>query len=159
MLSAEQQKTIENSLWVVNTALKRLGLQGNADLKQDGLAYMCKCIERFDPTRNIKWTTYAYKNVFLYLKRLNARQCELKTMQVRVKNIELIQQDFGADCLYDDFLDSVKEVCTEQELLIIRLRIYGYNGKEIAKQLNIKPKALNGIIHNIKTKIGSILNE
>ena len=74
MLSAEQQKIIEESLWVVNDVLKDLGLQGNEDLRQEANLYLCRCLERFNPSYNTKWTTYAYKNILMFVKLLNRRQ-------------------------------------------------------------------------------------
>ena len=37
MLSDEQRETIENSLWVVNTALKNQGLSSDEDLRQSAI--------------------------------------------------------------------------------------------------------------------------
>ena len=44
MLTKEQQHTIENSIWVVNTALQKQGLSSDEDLRQSAILYMCKCI-------------------------------------------------------------------------------------------------------------------
>ena len=48
-LTAIQQKEIEDSVWVVNTALKRQGLSCNEDLRQSAILYMCECLLRYDP--------------------------------------------------------------------------------------------------------------
>ena len=40
MLTKEQQNIIENSIWVVNTALKKQGLQKDSDLRQNEILYL-----------------------------------------------------------------------------------------------------------------------
>ena len=78
-LTAIQQKEIEDSEWVVNTALKRQGLSCNEDLRQSAILYMCECLLRYDPTKGIKWTTFAYKNVYLFIKRTYKKENKRKS--------------------------------------------------------------------------------
>lgn len=41
------------------------------DLKQEAALWLCKCAQRFDPARGVKWSTYAYRSVYLRIKRLH----------------------------------------------------------------------------------------
>ena len=66
-LTNEQQKQIENSLWVVNTVLKKQGIDYNEDMRQSAIMYMCECLLRYDPDKGVKWTTYAYKNFIVVI--------------------------------------------------------------------------------------------
>ena len=66
----------------INTALKKQGLQENEDLRQSAILYMCKCLERFDPTKNIKWTTFAYKNIYLYIKREHNKEAAKQALLI-----------------------------------------------------------------------------
>ena len=70
-LTDEQRKRVEQSAWIVNSVLKEQQLSYDEDLRQEGLLWLCKCAQRFDPTRGVKWSTYAYGSVFLRVKRLH----------------------------------------------------------------------------------------
>src|SRR5574344_1642765 len=108
MLTAEQQNIIENSIWVVNTALKRQGLTYNKDLRQSAIVYMCECLTRFDPSRNIKWTTYAYKNVYLFIKRTHKKECLKCNMEI---GDDVVNIDTTADPVeYDENILLVQNI-------------------------------------------------
>ena len=68
MLTEEQQKLVEDSLWVVELALKRLSLLNNNDLRQQARLYLCKLVSRFDASKGVKWSTYAYKSIYFHIK-------------------------------------------------------------------------------------------
>lgn len=154
-LTLEQQMEIEDSLWVVNSALKRQGQSKNEDLRQSAILYMCSCRLRFNPSLNVKWTTYAYRNVYLFIKRTLLKE---KTKQSFIINsdyndisnlipcddkIELIDAD-------DDYL---KKLCSKEEKVIIELKKQGFNGKEIAKRLGCSTSKINCCLHRVREKI------
>ena len=165
MLSLEQQSIIENSLWVVNTALKKQGLQKDEDLRQSAILYMCECLERFDNSKNVAWTTFAYKNVYLYIKRTANKQ--------KVKNAAII----GCDIFdvpeavatplkenleketNDDLVNKIKSKCTKDEIKVIELKLQGYKGFEISKIMGWSTRKTNIFIKSIKEKAARVKNE
>lgn len=136
MLSAEQQKAIEDSLWVVNTVLKELGLQNNEDLRQEANLYLCKRIGNFDPARKTKWTTYAYKITTRYVKTIERRQSEkarhyldFSSFADNTDDLVVAQQSMVAvpsHCL-------ILKDCTDEEKRIIQLKLKGYKNYEIGQ--------------------------
>lgn len=162
MLSEKQQKTIENSIWVVNTALKRQGLQSNEDLRQSAILYMCKCLERFDPNKNIKWTTYAYKNVFLFIRRTHNK--EVKKMSVIVSDDifnlrEPLKQPLEETEAINQSkyrLDEVKAICSAEERLIIDFKLKGLTAYEISTIIKCSTSRINSCMQSIKEKARSI---
>lgn len=157
MLNDEQRQMVESSIWVVNTALKKQGLECDKDLKQDALLCMCQCAERFDASKGIKWTTYAYKNVYLYIKRTHAKQTQksaplikqdLFDMGDRIENIQ------GED-MYDRAkykLDGFMAVCDNNERALLKAKLYGATHREVAKSLGCSAEKINITIKNIKDK-------
>lgn len=158
MLSDEQRKIIEDSLWVVNTALKKQHLQYDDDMRQSAILYMCKCIERFDPSKNIKWTTYAYKNVYLFIKRTHKKQQERLFYEVddydtNIK--EMVYTEKYNEYTRDEQTYSVamiKSICTEEEKKIVDLRVEGYSRAEIGKILKCDKNHMSKCIALIKVK-------
>lgn len=153
MLSAEQQKTIEESLWVVNDVLKDLGLQGNEDLRQEANLYLCRCLERFNPSYNTKWTTYAYKNILMFVKLLNKRQA---TKQARC--IDFTSYADNMDDLViakpQQVLDiTILKKCTPEEKDILRLRYLGYRLQEIGAMYGCSRQYVSQKLAEIRQKI------
>lgn len=137
MLTPEQQKIIEDSMWVVNLALKKQGLSRDNDLRQSAMLYLCRCLERFDETLGIKWSTYAFKSVYLYIRRTNAKQLKHQEYLLDSQEIEKI----GAERLEADDFDNhmkireIRAVCTPKEREVLDLKLKGYKGNEIYKIL------------------------
>lgn len=158
MLSLEQQKTIENSIWVVNTALKRQGLQSNEDLRQSAILYMCKCLERFDPNKNIKWSTFAYKNVFLFIKRTHNKE-RRKNCVILGEDIfdlrEPLKQPLEEPQVLNQnkcMLDNVKSICSAEERQILDFKLQGYTAFEISVLVKCSTSRINSCIQSIKNK-------
>lgn len=164
MLSNEQQKTIENSIWVVNTALKMQGLQADEDLRQSAILYMCKCLERFDPTKNIKWTTYAYKSIFLYIKRTHGKEMKKRSLFADedvfdiIRTEPLIQpKDEQNEMVESSYrLNSIKAVCSAEERRVIDLKLQGYKVVEISALMKCSTSKINGCMQSIKEKVKEI---
>lgn len=126
MLTEQQKDIIENSIWVVNTALKKQGLSNDIDLRQSAILYMCECLLRYDVTRNAKWTTYAYKSVYLYIKRVHAKE-QRKMLQIADMDVFEVAENVA-----DNSLDmNVQEIIQNNEVL--RLKYEGYTKKEISQ--------------------------
>ena len=154
MLSLEQQRTIENSIWVVNTALKQQGLQAHEDLRQSATLYMCKCLERFDPTKNIKWSTYAYKSVSLFIRRTHGKEMKKNSMivndDVTALNLPIEQPNVFDEHKYR--VNSIKRHCTPEECQIIELKLQGYKAFEISALMNCSTSKVNACMQSIKEK-------
>lgn len=156
MLTEEQQKIIENSLWVVNDALKKLNLQHDNDLRQDMILYMCKCLERFDATKGAKWETYAYKNIYFRIKRL--RQLRYN----KTNNVVLIYEETALDLLerpteseveLEEYIDRINRECNEHELLLIRYVSQGFTHQQIADKLGYSCTKVNKEIGDLRKKM------
>ena len=157
MLSAEQQNAIENSIWVVNTALKNQGLSADEDMRQNAILYMCKCIQRFDPSRNIKWTTYAYENVYLYIRRLHKRQLKRANWEIdeETYTLQATEMPLEEPELLDEnkmMIERLKAHCTPKERRFIDLKLQGYKGTEIGKIMGCSISKVSMYMRNIKDK-------
>ena len=163
MLSKEQQNIIENSIWVVNTALKKQGFQGDEDLRQSAILYMCKCLERFDPSKNIKWTTFAYKNIYLFIKRTHNKEKKL-AKRMTESDVLNILEDNGDLEIYDkecarQTIYSLKTLCTEEECKFIDLKLEGYKGAEISQIMQCSTSKVICCMQSIKEKAKGICDD
>lgn len=162
MLSREQQDIIENSIWVVNTALKKQGLQKNKDLKQDAILYMCQCIERFDPNKNIKWTTFAYKNVYLFIKRTHNKEKKKTSALISedihsvVKALELPLEVPETVSESKCAIDNIKAVCNPEECRVIELKLKGYKVCEISELMGCSQSKVSALMQSVKEKAKEI---
>lgn len=158
MLSKEQQDIIENSIWVVNTALKKQGLQSDEDLRQSALLYMCKCIERFDPTMNIKWTTFAYKNVYLFIKRTHGKKMQKQKPLVSCEDRPHLTGEPDYNQVHDKIdlkgkIATIKALCTPDECKYLDLKLMGYKGAEISQIMGISTSKVVCCMQSIKEKV------
>lgn len=150
MLTAEQQNIIENSIWVVNTALKRQGLTYNEDLRQSAIVYMCECLMRFDPSKNIKWTTFAYKNVYLYIKRTYKKEHK-RTQYECDDDLMLIEEPIEPK--QDIFIvEDIMALFTPNEKKILMLKLQGYKYGEISIKLHCSISKINNYMRSIRAK-------
>ena len=155
MLSAEQQKivTSEDSLKLVNSILKKLGIKNDEDLRQDAMYYLCKCIVRFDPNKGTKWTTYAYKNVMMYVKSIKKRQ-----LQKQVHSIDFTSfADNTADLVVSKSHPKVSltflNQCDAEERNILRLRYLGYKVHEIGTMYGCSRQYVSQRLKEIREKL------
>lgn len=153
MLTANQQSIIENSLWVVNTALKRQGLSCDEDLRQQAILYMCKCLQRFDQEKNIKWTTYAYKNVYLYIKRLHLKESYKPSFESGEDLMVIGEKITPIEPTFEDFTTKdILAVCSPIEREILHLKLSGYKYGEISNILNCSISKINKYMKDIREK-------
>lgn len=157
MLTPEQQNTIENSIWVVNTALKRQGLQHNTDLKQSAILYMCECLLRFEPEKNIKWTTFAYKNVYLFIKRENLKELKFQKPIANddISKYEEIIEDKERDCNAPILYERVLGLCTAKEKQILELKREGYSHREIGCIIHCSLATVQTNVRKIREKLNN----
>ena len=150
-LTATQQKEIEDSEWVVNTALKRQGLSCNEDLRQSAILYMCECLLRYDPTKGIKWTTFAYKNVYLFIKRTHKK--ENKRTQYECDCDDDLMLIGGQQNQQNTFIvENIMDLCTPNEKKILMLKLQGYKYGEISVKLHCSISKINNYMQSIRAK-------
>lgn len=159
-LTANQQSIIENSLWVVNTALKRQGLSCNEDLRQQAILYMCKCLQRYDQEKNIKWTTYAYKNVYLYIKRMHLKESYKQSFE-RGEDLMIIGEKIAPiEPTFDEFTtEDILAVCSPIEREILCLKLSGYKYEEIGIILKCSVSKIKRDMQNIREKAREFVYE
>ena len=148
-MTPQQQQTIIDSEWIVNTALKRQGIISE-DLKQDALLYMCKLVDRFDASFGVKWETYAYKNIYLYLKRQKLRQIKVNSRYCN----EII---IGRVCEPNWEYIGLKMICDEKESELLDLKLKGYTNFEAQKIMKVSEKKVTELNRRIKEKAREVL--
>lgn len=162
MLSLEEKNIIEDSTWIVNTVLKRQGLQCDDDIRQSAYLYMCKCIKKYDPTLQIKWTTYAYKSVYLYVKKVHAREIKKATAITDedisdIKDLVLCNKQGISPVPNAKYvLDEIMTLCTPRERKLLELKMQGYKRQEIALIMNCDVEKIGLMMRTIKKKSQNI---
>lgn len=155
-LNTQQQILIENSLWIVNTVLKKQGLAQSEDLRQSAIMYMCECLTRFNPGKGVKWSTYAYRNLFLYTKKMSGKEYAKRRNEQTDENLLNLcekAQGFETQEIARIEVSAIMEICNPFEKQVLTLKMQGYTLKEISRQLNCSLSKINSIIHNIKEKV------
>lgn len=164
MLSAEQQKLINDSLWIVNTVLKKFNLQRDEDMRQEAIVYLCSCVERFDQNRNVKWSTYAYSNIYWFIARRKQEEQEhvKNTMHLSAlpddmgDNLQSATRKINIDTV--QLLSEVATLCTPTEKHILYLKYKGYTTPEIAQIGNLTVAHTSYILTKIRKKINNVIN-
>ena len=151
MLSIEQQKTIQESIWIVNTVLKAQKLSHDEDLRQSAILYMCKVIDRFDPSKGVKWETYAYKTMYLFVKRKHLKDIRKKFWEIDNEKATIIadymcieEPELCDDSKY--MVERIKSLCTPKERQYLDLRLQGYKIAEIKQLMNVSQRQV-GVFH------------
>lgn len=161
MLNDSQRQMVESSIWVVNTALKKQGLEGDKDLKQEALLCMCQCAERFDVSKGVKWTTYAYRNVYLCIKRVHAKEKKKTTPLLNQDLFDMSEQLFEDEKMSQEENNSYKmrrvmTICTPTEKQFLMAKLKDCTNLEIAHQMNCSKSKIDITMKNIKEKVKSI---
>lgn len=154
-MTQEQQKRVEDSLWVVGAVLKRLGKQGDEDLRQALSLYMCKCVSNFDESKNTKWTTYAYNCLYLYALRFCKKRTKDENKYVSLQQFHYISDDGAYEyatiehCQITSLCAGLNKTQTKCAVLFSQ----GYTIKEIADALNRPPRKIKEIKQEIGAKL------
>ena len=155
MLDKEQQNLIEKSMWVVDVALAKQNMQDDEDMRQEALLYLCKCLERFDKSKGVKWTTYAFKSVYLFLKKRKLSDNARKRREICCDSLP---EPKNGDLMYSEINNTeniVETVCTPLERLILDLREKGYKCAEIGAIIKLSVKDIYKCSKRIKEKINA----
>ena len=157
MLNDEQRKTLEQSLWVVNTVIKELGLQLDDDMRSQASLYMCKCIERYDPKFGVKWSTYAYKSLYLYIKTRHAKEMVKKAPIVPIESCFNLATEMDDNIYNKLFIETLQTILTPLENEILTRKFKEQTAATIRKELNLTKKQFDEAWHSIKDKAGALI--
>lgn len=151
-MTADQKQMITDSLWVVNTLLIRYNRSNDRDLRQEAITYMCGCMQRFDPTRHIKWETYAFTSINLFLRRTisRTREKEKYTTYYDHTVIETVADKHNTKT--NEMLALIYNGSTEKERRILDLLYQGYSRNEIATKLQLNISEVFRTIKKIKER-------
>lgn len=158
-LTTEQQRLVENGSWVVNAVLKQLGLQDNDELRGNAYYYLCKCATRYDATKGVKWSTYAYKSVYLFVTRENAKEHEYQSHLVDDSILEETptETDIESRVNATTTLNRLRRLLTKGELRVLELKLKDLPTKDIAEQLGYSTEYVrltwNEICHKARSQL------
>ena len=156
-----QQKTIEDSIWIVNTVLQKLGLNccpDTEDLRQTAILHMCKVIRRFDPDRNIKWETFAYTCIYRFIKTKHIRETRKRMHEIKCEEIYTPQsmqmplEEMECAERNKHKVAQLMSVCTPKERLYLDLKMQGYTRKEIEQLMGVPQGYVRKCHEEIKRK-------
>lgn len=85
MTLEERNKKVEENLPLVTFSLNKLGVAFDEDYFQQGVLELIRCVDRFDEKKGIKFSTYAIKNIKLFLKEYIARDKVLRPKRTGIK--------------------------------------------------------------------------
>ncbi|MGM9543560.1 MAG: sigma-70 family RNA polymerase sigma factor [Romboutsia timonensis] len=175
MTIEERNKRVEENLKLVTYSLTKLGVSFNEDYFQQGVLELIRCVENYDESKGLKFSTYAVKNLKYYLKEYIARDKVLKpkryggTAKVYAPPCESFEKvvhiSDGNDVRLADVIGDedrnivVREFMTDLEMLVdkhlmnnIHLQVLlltyrdGFTKKQVAEKLGLSTKAISTII-------------
>nr|CAI9751042.1 RNA polymerase sigma factor [Caudoviricetes sp.] len=85
MTLEERNKKVEENLPLVTFSLNKLGVAFDEDYFQQGVLELIRCVDKFDEKKGIKFSTYAVKNIKLFLKEYIARDKVLRPKRTGIK--------------------------------------------------------------------------
>ena len=85
MTLEERNKKVEENLPLVTFSLNKLGVAFDEDYFQQGVLELIRCVDRFDEKKGIKFSTYAVKNIKLFLKEYIVRDKVLRPKRTGIK--------------------------------------------------------------------------
>ena len=133
-----ERERVENSAWIVRAVVNRLR-PNDEDLGQSIYLYLCKCSQRYDENRGVKWATYAFKNAYyfgmMWLKR--EKRYILDELCEDVMSCEDIQGDLENREELDYFIAKLDE----RQRHILCLKYEGYKNNEIKQLLGMGKKS------------------
>lgn len=128
----KRNRMIEENLALVNYSLQLLGVKYNEDYFQQGVLELIRCVDNFDESRGIKFSTYAINNIKWYLKEYIQRDFVIKPKRtgskggkVDILNIDSLDRTICSDgkkiTLQETLLDRNAE--TDIEIMIDEINI------------------------------------
>ena len=151
MLNEEQKQLVEENTWIVDAVLRKLKQSHNKDLRQEGL--LCLCMIADKDIQHARWQTYAYKTIFLNLRKQVMQEQERKSKTILTSEVKYYKEKHSAHTK-DARIKEIYDQCTPQEQELIELYLEGYTTYEsAAREMGIYPMQAYRIMQNIKNKI------
>lgn len=136
--------------------------------EESGISIIKHINEKSPATRVIVISFYENIELIWLLIKLNVKafipkSADINTLKEVLENLEHIKDYYLPDKIlakyhkfnheiFNYLLNNIK-LLTNQEKMILKLKIKNFKNKEIARILNIKPKTIENHINNIKNKI------
>ena len=141
--------------WVVNTVLKKLGLEKDEDMRQEALLCMWKCAKKYDPNAGVKFSTYAYKSTYFYILRLNKKETEKRKLTVSAEKLfSLSDENLQSERLVNTCqIKTAADGLTKKEKKCADYFAQGYTKKEIQQKMKLSKKSVALIVKSIRHKI------
>lgn len=155
----EKNDLIVSSLWVVNAVFEKLSIN-DEDLKSNATLYLYKLADRYDSSKGVKFSTYAYNSLYLYVRTRWAKQKHkdsnviVSTTLLEIEPAKSYEDSVGNECM----VEQIKSLCSERELKICELFLQGYKVVEIAKIVGIATPTAHHNIRELKEKVKAFYN-
>ena len=142
------------------------------DLIQEGMIALNYAVNNFDSKKDTTFYTYAMKCVKGRM--ISAINASLRLKQ-KLLNESISIEQIGIEKLGDnnnnpenivmnvedkiELIDKINKILTKTEQEVFKLKMEGFNYKEIAEILNKTPKSIDNAIQRIRNKTKNLLND
>lgn len=163
-----QEALIVKYMWLARSKARNYFLEGGTqdDLMQEGLLGLWKAIKDYDETKNDSFMSFASMCIVSRITdtlRTQTRQ-KNKTLNEAVSLSELgdsCVKDYGNDPISDyivrdgteSFYEIIEQICTEEQIKVLKLYLEGYTYAEIASMTGLSSKKVDNVLLAIKKKI------
>ena len=139
---------------------------GDEDLEQEGFIGLCRAAEKFDDTRDAKFSTFACSTIHNYLRHyftglgMKKRTANLISLDLEIKHddgsgdaLHEVIEDRKADglfkqCEIENFVDTLDE----RERKIFELRSEGLTLQEVGKQLGLSHATIGQTVRSMRKR-------
>ena len=139
---------------------------GDEDLEQEGFIGLCRAAEKFDDTRDAKFSTFACSTIHNYLRHYftglsrQKRTANLISLDLEIKHddgsgdmLHEVIEDKKADTLFkqceiENFIDELDD----REREIVKLRREGLTDEEIGERLGLSRGYINLIVRTMRKR-------
>lgn len=167
MTRAETEEKLLQHMGLVKKALARMLARGvpsyvsQEELFSAGMEGLWHAIERFDETRGLQFSTYAYRCIYGYMQnvvRVVKRERRIPVAWSLDAKLPGTDELIGADLIgYEDghpelLLAELARVCTPREWQVLQLSYQGYTTREIGRKLGISAYRVYELLCSVRTK-------
>lgn len=144
---AWKNKDVQN---IMGKACRKFTNQLNPDeIENAKLNALWKCFLHFDASKNIKFTTYLYKIVFIECLKNNAFNTKYNKKNISTLHNNIAHEN-NLDTLIVDIMD---EVANEEDKQLLLEKLQNYTIQEMAEKRPISRETVRKKLKNITTKI------
>jgi RNA polymerase sigma factor (sigma-70 family) len=183
----ERDKFIIKNLPLVSHTIKKSSFNYNDDIFQEGVEALIRAVNYFDETKNVQFSTYAIKAIYMHIKKYNAKNTVIRSSLVRQKDGKSIYEyadtisinetfKESENCSLEDIISDNKEnenldillhslkefyesLTDEKERKILIMLINGSKQKQIAKAIGFQQGSVSRRIKKLKLKIKENLGD